>query len=116
MEVEKLRVVLAKKDHSSTVDMSVRLWSSFHAKMDICIRDGVGVFRRSTEGPVGLGPSLNTALKKSSPAGFSGSSKSAQSARTQQGVPMFSFTTSLCCKTTSLRLRTLASSETVSLR
>ena len=87
MEVEKLRVVLAKKGHSSTVDMSVRLWSSFHAKMDICIRDGVGVFLRLTEGPVGLGSALNTALKKSSPAGFSGSSKSAQSARTQQGVP-----------------------------
>ena len=43
-EVEALRLVLAKKNQSSSVPMSVRLWSSFLAEMDTCIRDGTGVF------------------------------------------------------------------------
>ena len=93
-EVEALRLVLAKKNQSSSVPMSVRLWSSFHAKMDVCIRDGSGVFCRGNEDEdecEDLVFLLNTALKKSSPAGFSGSTKTAQSARKQQGVPMFLF-------------------------
>ena len=92
-EVEALRLVLAKKNQSSSVPMCVRLWSSFHAKMDTCIRDGFGVFRRSEdeEAREDLAILLNAALKKSSPAGFSGSTKTAQAARKQQGVPMFLF-------------------------
>lgn len=94
-EVEALRLVLAKKNQSSSVPMSVRLWSSFHAKMDTCIRDGSGVFCRSEvdadEAREDLAFMLNAALKKSSPAGFSGSTKTAQAARKQQGVPMFLF-------------------------
>jgi hypothetical protein len=91
-EVEALRLVLAKKNQSSSVPMSVRLWSSFHAKMDTCIRDGTGVFcRNEDEAREDLAILLNTALKKSSPAGFSGSTKTAQAARKQQGMPMFLF-------------------------
>jgi hypothetical protein len=91
-EVEALRQVLAKKIQSSTVPMSVRLWSSFHAKMDTCLRDGsVGVFCRCEEERADLGSLMNAALKKSSPAGFSGSTRTAQAARTQQGIPMFVF-------------------------
>ena len=95
-EVEALRLVLAKKNQSSSVPMSVRLWSSFHAKMDTCVRDGTGVFCRSEndedlEAQEDLAILLNAALKKSSPAGFSGSTKTAQAARKQQGVPMFLF-------------------------
>jgi hypothetical protein len=91
-EVEALRLVLAKKNQSSSVPMCVRLWSSFHAKMDTCIRDGSGIFCRNQdeEAREDLAILLNAALKKSSPAGFSGSTKTAQSARKQQGVPMFS--------------------------
>jgi hypothetical protein len=92
-EVDALRLVLAKKNQSSSVPMCVRLWSSFHAKMDTCIRDGTGAFCRieDEEAREDLAILLNAALKKSSPAGFSGSSKTAQAARKQQGVPMFSF-------------------------
>lgn len=91
-EVDALRLVLAKKNQSSSVPMSVRLWSSFHAKMDTCIRDGTGVFCRNEdadEAREDLAFMLNAALKKSSPSGFSGSTKTAQAARKQQGVPMF---------------------------
>ena len=89
-EVEALRQAVAKYKHT-TVPMNVRLWSSFHAKLDASVRTGGGLFcRTQTEAEdEDLRQPLNTLLKKSAPVGFSGSTDAAQAARTKQGVPMF---------------------------
>jgi len=92
-EGEAIRKALLKhKD--TTIPMAARLWTSFHAKMDSSVSAaGVSsaIFSRGANSDDDLRPQLNTLMKRSSPVGFSGTTKTAQSARSKQGVPLFLF-------------------------
>jgi hypothetical protein len=94
-EIEALAPLRAKKN--SSIASYVKLWNSFHYKLENNTKQGYGLFCCHSDGvgdlsdDVYIDSLLEKALRRSSPNGFCGTSEHARRNRKREAIPMFRY-------------------------